>query len=548
MNSYTDSKSIRKALTIVLWLGLISFVQLAFSQYTPPIGIPAPSFGIDEVAPDLPAGWNSNVGGFYYVKSGGSNSGNGYPASPRSTIPDPIEAGAVVVIEGTYTTKHENNPITSNGTSSQPVFIKGVDDTNHAVLTEKMVLEGSYYIVEYVDGQWANASYNGKIALKGDHGVVRHGDFQGATNQCVGGVHSYGGTQLVIYANNIHHAGDVDATYDQDCHGTVVPSGTTYLWILENEYSYNSGDGIQINAGNSGNDAIHHIYVGGNKSHHNKQTGMWSKQARDVIFSQNEVYGHVSSGSSMGEGMGMQYAPDYVWFIFNSIHDNESGIRLASDSGGTGTEHFIIGNEFYNIHKSSSYDAANSWEVACVAVWGSTNTYVVGNTMWDIDAGINSPRARGKIDIINNIIDTPSVSGASQIYFYEDLIDTSEVDFNVFKNSVNLRIGSSTQIDLATLQSQYNKGNNSYAVNDVTFLSSASGSFIPSTSSAASENGTTNTNVYQTFYNRYGIDIMKDITAAPRVMDNYPEIGAYEITGAAAAVTYPPSPPILSVE
>jgi hypothetical protein len=348
MNSSTDSNGIRKtiiirkALLIVVWFGLVGFAQSAFPQYSPPIGIPAPSFGIDQVAPDPPEGWDSNVSGFYYVKSGGSNSGNGYPENPRATIPDPIEAGAVVVIEGTYTTKHADNPITSNGTASQPVFIKGMDDSNHAVLTEKMVLEGSYYIVEYVDGLWGNSSYNGKIALKGDHGAVRYGDFRGDVNQCVGGVHSYGGTQLVIYNNKIHHSGDVDATYDQECHGTVVPSGTTYLWILENEYSYNSGDGLQINAGSSGNDAIHHIYVGRNISHHNKQTGMWIKQARDVIFSENEIYDHVSSDSSQGAGTGFQYGPDYVWFLFNSIHDNEGGIMIASDSGGTGTEYFII--------------------------------------------------------------------------------------------------------------------------------------------------------------------------------------------------------------
>ena len=71
---------------------------------------------------------------------------------------------------------------------------------------------------------------------------------------------------------------------------------------------------------------------------------------------------------------------------------------------------------------------------------------------------------------------------------------------------------------------------------------------IPATTSAAAESGTTAVDVYQRFYDRYGIDIHKDILGEPRVMDSAPEIGAYEITGDAAPVISPPSPPVLSVD
>ena len=535
-----------RGLKLLVAFGSLLFLQNAYSEYLPPIGIPAPDFGIDNIAPATPADWGSDQAGFYYVKSGGGNSGNGYPADPRSTIPDPIPAGSVVVIEGTYTTKHEINPLTANGTANQPVYIRGIDDSNHAVLKQKIVMEGSYYIIEYVDGQWDNSSYNGKLHLSGDHGVVRFGDFRGDTNRCVGGVHLDSGSSYhVLYHNNIHHAGDVNATYDQDCHGTQVSRNINNIWILDNEYSYNSGDGIQINAGSAGNDSIHHIYVGRNESHHNKQTGMWTKQARDIIFSENDIYGHARSDSSGGSGTGFQYGPDYVWFIFNHIHDNEGGIMLASDSGGTGTEHFIIGNEIYNIHKNGAYDVNNSWENAAIGVWGSTNTHIAGNTIWNVDAGINSPRGRGRIDIVNNIIDAPSVEGANHIFFYTDLIDSSQVDHNVFLNAVKLRLGSSTQIDLAGLQNIHNKGHNSYAVDSLTFTPSQNGDFIPSSTSAAAQNGDNNVVAYQIFYNRYGIDISKDITGAPRIADGVAEIGAYEITGGATPLLAPPSPPVL---
>ena len=527
-------------------LGLLTFAHAAYSDYIPPLGVPAPDFGIDNVAPALPTNWGSNQDGFYYVRSGGGNSGNGYPDDPRSTIPDPIPAGSVIVIEGTYTTKHESNPLTANGTSDQPVYIRGIDEANHAVLKQKIVVEGSYYVIEYVDGQWDNSSYNGKLHLSGDHGVVRFGDFRGDTNRCVGGVHINSGSSYhVLFRNNIHHAGDANATYDQDCHGTSIGRNINNIWILENEYSYNSGDGIQINAGSAGNDSTHHIYIGKNVSHHNKQTGMWTKQARDIIFSENDIYGHVRSDSSGGSGTGFQYGPDYVWFIFNHIHDNESGIMLASDSGGTGRDHFIIGNEIYNIHKQGAYDVNNSWESAAIGVWGSTNTYIVGNTIWNVDAGINSPRGRGKIDIINNIIDAPSVDGANHIYFYMDLIDTSRVDHNVFLNAVKLRLGSSTQIDLDGLQSIHNQGQNSYAVDDLPFTSSQDGDFIPASTSAAAQNGDNALEAYQIFQNRYGIDILKDITGAPRIADGVVEIGAYEISGTTSPALAPPSAPVL---
>ena len=65
---------------------------------------------------------------------------------------------------------------------------------------------------------------------------------------------------------------------------------------------------------------------GRNVAHHNKQTGFWTKQAEDVIFSENLSYSHRTSDSSTGACMGFQYAPERVWFINNHIHDCEVGI------------------------------------------------------------------------------------------------------------------------------------------------------------------------------------------------------------------------------
>ena len=95
------------------------------AAWTPPIGIPAPSFGITEVAPAVPNPWTVSTAGFYYVeptKAGATDTSNTYgtPAKPRRTIPTVLPAGAVVELHGIYDTSHSSPAtIVSQGTASQ---------------------------------------------------------------------------------------------------------------------------------------------------------------------------------------------------------------------------------------------------------------------------------------------------------------------------------------------------------------------------------------------------------------------------------------------
>ena len=520
------------------WVGLISMIffvspPVSSAVWKPIIGIPKPPFGIDEVAPVLPSPWNSDVSGYYYVQSGGANSGNGYPGNPRSQIPNPVPAGAVVVISGTYTTKHEEgDAITINGTSAKPVFIKGGSSSSHGVFNQKVEFIGSYYIIEYMDGAWSNSSGNGKLNFGGDHGVVRHGDFRGDTDDGIGGVNT-DGSYMVIWDSSIHDSGNLSATYDQDNHGTAIGAGD-HIWIVHNRYYANSGDGIQLN-GNTNSD-IQYVYIGGNISHGNKQTGMWTKNATDVIFSQNTVFGHRESNSSMGDGMGMQYAPEYVWFIFNTIYDNECGIRLASDSGGAGTHHYIIGNLIYNIHKRSPYNIDDSWETAAIAVWGSTYTEVVNNTIWDVDAGINSPRDKGTLNIVNNILGSPTISGANTVWYYvEALKNSSTGSNNLFGLNSRIKIGSSS-----TYSYDQVGWPNGLQSGSPGFIDQVGGNYNIAVDSPAKDAGALY-QVYSVYQQRYGIDIAKDIAQRPRPQGAGWDIGAYEYS--TSAVGSPPQPP-----
>src|SRR5262245_45407632 len=95
---------------------LASFLGLATpaSAWTPPIGVPAPQFGINQVAPPTPNPWLASTPGFYYVDKShpaATDSGNAYgsPATPRRTIPLTLPAGALVELHGAYDEPH-NSP------------------------------------------------------------------------------------------------------------------------------------------------------------------------------------------------------------------------------------------------------------------------------------------------------------------------------------------------------------------------------------------------------------------------------------------------------
>jgi len=90
------------------------------------------------------------------------------------------------------------------------------------------------------------------------------------------------------------------------------------------------------------------------------------------------------SSSAYGAGMGFQYAPERVWFLYNKVYDNEYGIALSSNSGmGFGTESYFIGNLIYNNHYDSvyhgdswdSYNPGSAWSNAGIMTAGGVNRY-----------------------------------------------------------------------------------------------------------------------------------------------------------------------------
>lgn len=346
-----------------------------------PIGVPRPAFGVDEVAGDVTISVDQD-----------------------NPLPNPIPAGAVIEISGTYGVGHTSpNTIECAGTAEAPAFIRGATGN---LVTGGWEVRGSYCVLEGLNFGPADAAGDvvGSVVIlaPADHVALRDSDIAGDGVDAGGtGVVSWvdGAVahDIVLLRNTIHDGGDVGADFDQDVHGIAIGANVDHVWVIGNELARNSGDGIQINAGDGAHATLHHIWVGHNVSHHNKQTGFWVKQAQDVVFSQNASYGHRPSDSSNGACMGFQYGPERVWMIFNYLFDCEVGITLASDLGADdGLDSFIVGNVVYGIHDSDgSFDESSAWRDAAIMLVGGTNRHIVHNTIHDVVSGVRTTGAPG---------------------------------------------------------------------------------------------------------------------------------------------------------
>ena len=501
--------------------------------WSPPLGIPAPPFGIREVAPPSPDPWSAEVPRFYYVDARvGTDQGRsqGTPNAPRATIPSTLPPGSVVILAGPYDAKHESG-ILANGTAESPVFIRGTSAAVRPKIRGKWALKGSYYILEYLDAEWPTTSGNGKLLITGSYGVVRHCDLRGdGATKGIGGVIVYG-SYLVVWDTKIHDSGDVAAHTDDDTHGISVPEKTSYLWVLDSELYKNGGDGIQINAGSLREQAsTHHVYVGRNKAYRNKQTGFWVKQAVDVIFSENEAFAHRPSGSSSGQCMGLQYAPERVWFLFNHIHDCDYGIYLGSNSDmGSGQDSYFIGNLIHDIHARGPFNPGSAWSSAAIMAAGGVHRFIINNTIDDVDAGINVPGG-GTNRIANNIVFGVTQTGGHDV-FIEDAATAraATINHNLFGAPARFRWASAETLDLRSFRSasgqcaSCREGNPEWGP-------SGSGDFHPKASSPAVDGGVLD-DAYATFLKLYAIDIARDIEGNARPNGSGWDLGCYERPG-----------------
>tara|TARA_R110002096_G_scaffold6534_2_gene29978 strand:- start:2674 stop:4119 length:1446 start_codon:yes stop_codon:yes gene_type:complete len=403
--------------------GLVMTTHATADTWTPILGIPEPSFGVAEDNPTLPSPWDQEVSGFYYVCpscSGSSNRSYGTPQQPRNSVPSNPSSGDVIVMAGSFSSGIDVN---FNCTAQSPCFMLG-DPANRPQITGSSDFGGSYYIVDNLQVAVAPGQYAFSAGVRGSYGAFRNGVISGTPDQ--GGTVT-GGSNIVLFQNEIRDNGDVNASGDQDRHGVKV-SGNN-IWLIGNEFARNSGDGVQV--GDIGTrSSTHHIYIGGNTAHGNKQTGFWVKEAEHVIISQNLSYDHDSSNSSDGEGMGGQYDARYLWFLFNEIRDNRGGIGFKSSNNGGGNNFHVVGNYIHD-NINSGYDTGNAWSTSAIASWNGADITIVNNTVTGNTAGINLNGNTGDAYIYNNSIKNMQLGNAQEI-FAADQGDVAYENYNAF--------------------------------------------------------------------------------------------------------------------
>jgi len=408
-----------------------------------PIGIPEPEFGIYETYrmydddsptgprnPDLTYTRNSEGGYFTnYIDNSGAcsnsinpwdNANPGTVDNPRCEIPRNLPEGSVVEVHGgPYTEQNYSDgsiAFSGNGTESRPIFIRGGgnDKPRFGKKANAFYDGASYMIVE-------NLNFNSFQFLApypltaGDqdlhHIVLRNSVVEDGGGVAVNSWTTNNVHDIVIYNNVIQNNGDYLALNDTSP-GADVPGITIArskrVWAIDNYCYRNSNACVFLNVGSgmqNDNTIIQFVYAGRNKGVQNREANFWSKEASFVVFSENEASGsiEVRNADNRGNGgMGFQYGPDNVWFLFNEVYDETVGIVVQGDSKtSVGQRNYFIGNTIYDIHHGPELDyfADSSWAGAGIRMQGGVNRYIIGNTIYDADAGIN-----GYGVIYNNIV------------------------------------------------------------------------------------------------------------------------------------------------
>jgi hypothetical protein len=538
------------------------------TTWVPPIGIPRPTFGIEETYRmyDTATYRNSSLtynaspsGGFYthYVQNtGGATCSDarvfGTQAAPRCTIPDNLPEGSVVEVHGgPY--NYIQGTTNWSGSAAKPIFIRGVGMPRFNARMEVYndVGAGGQYVI--MEGM---SFYSFSIGRRYRAVTLRHSDVHGDLSGGGVGVAASDLTypdidNIVIYHNEIHDNGNPSplAPGDRDFHGVTVGwnSRMYNVWIVDNNIHHNEGDGVQVNAkpGAAYNANVHNIYIARNKLHDNKQTGVTLKSNTNVVVSENEIYGHRHSTSATGAGIGFSDdGPDRAWFIFNNIHDNDLGFKF--NAGITNAPVYVIGNIVSDIYATDRTATALSGSYAqpgqVIADWHLMPSFIINNTFSGADYGLGvwGPNwtSAHEVKFSNNIVSDLNYGP----HIYNQFSQYVTAKNNLFAGS-NFRVQwrGPTHSTISAFQTAAPTAQNN-ALGAPQFIAPGSGDFRLNSSSPAINAGDAAAfeQVASIYQSTFGIDIRKDISGNARIAGSAIDIGAFEYGSTGGGTYIPP--------
>lgn len=557
------------------------------AAYSPPVGIPAPAWGIDEIMPSRPNPWTSDTAGYYYVDyTSGTDSGRtwGNPTAPRKTIPATIAAGAYLELNGNYGA----DLLTASGTgdnwsanSAGPVWITcSGGSKENCTLTGTLQCYGSYV---YLDNATSTSKIQFGTTTDGaqynvDHMMIRNSNIYGdGTDLVKGGISILASdnatpvqtaSNVIIYNNTVHDFGNMENDNDTDTGMVFVGNGAvSYVWMLENTV-YNMSNTAMFAGGQteSPSDMVNHIYFGKNHIYNSVGGGMAVKCSNNVVMSENNIHDIIPAAWTNGKCIGAQYNYNNLWILNNTCYHSAWGIKFGGSEGDENNA-FIIGNLLYDIKWTyhcevvggsycridgveGDHDYPRSvYDEAAMGLWSGDNLYIVNNTIYDSSSGIFVVGG-ANLYIENNIIAPNSDSNPAntniQAWFLNPAgtIVMKNNDLYQASGTWVVRWGASTDYtslaDLYAARGLCDPNAGGCISSDPAFVNAASygdlslGSSSPCIGAGLDASDLSDvgdsTDVYDYFSDTFSLDIKKDIAGTTRPQQTTWDIGAYEYT------------------
>lgn len=477
-----------------------------------PTAIPTPSFGYlhDTTTPEATV----------YVDNSNPNCDDtlGTAVAPRCDLfaganAVSLSAGDVVHIAGGPYLIDGDKTLSFAGTQDNPVILRTEDDASVRFDAQgsraDFTYEGQYAIIENIDF-FDNTRHT--IATGAHHLTLRGVQVHNPEGAFIdfNPIVQIAGHDILVYQSMIY---DNRRMSDLDSHGINAGSGSYNLWILDNELYNNNGDSFQ-GCHECFDQPPHHVYIGRNVLHEDRENAVDLKTIHDVVVSDNIMYGYAASETSSGDAMvigsngydeSTGQGPRRVWVFHNEFRDSTRGLRIE------GVEDvWLVGNVFTSVGTAIQIDNKEYRDIVIAA-----------NTIDDVDDGIvswNDGCSADSMTVLNNLI-----GNVADLHLELPSCDNATLTNNLVWGDVAVRIGgpsydTAAAIDALPFASGHLDVDPQFEM----------GTLRPAEGSPPVDTGASLDSYLEAVEAAYGGDAHRDFSGAPRPDGGIPDIGAYE--------------------